>query len=204
VRKRPLYRLLGTLARIFLLSFWDYRAEGTGHVPEKGGAILAACHQSHLDPVVITVALRRPVGYVARQTLFRNAFFGHLIHWLGAIPFDRDETGSGEMRGIVRMLCSGAAMIFFPEGTRTPDGEIGPLKPGIALLARRSGVPVIPVAVQGAYECWPRHRKLFRPGRIRIVFGPPVMYGPKSKRTEVLNDISERLHVLSDRAREMA
>ena len=101
-------------------------------------------------------------------------------------------------------LRDGAALIFFPEGTRSKDGNIGKLRAGIALLARMSRVPVVPVAVEGTFQCWPRHRKIFRPGRVRVVYGEPVVYGRGTKRDEVLADLGERLYALRKRAIEMA
>lgn len=94
-------------------------------------------------------------------------------------------------------------MIFFPEGTRSPDGELKALRPGIALLAKQAGVPVVPVAVEGTYACWPRRRKLFRPGRVRIVYGEPVVYGRKDRRNEILEDLTRRIAELAGRARQM-
>jgi 1-acyl-sn-glycerol-3-phosphate acyltransferase len=202
--KGPFFRFLEGLSRAIVLAFFDYRAEGAGNVPRRGGAILASTHQSHLDPILLTAALTRRVGYVARSTLFRNRLFGWLIRTLGSISFDREGGGTAELRAIVSALRSGRALIFFPEGTRSPDGEIGPLRPGIALLARRSGVPVVPVAVEGTHRCWPKGRRLFRPGRVRIVYGEPVTYSENMTKEEVLADLDSRLHALSGRARSMA
>ena len=140
------------------------------------------------------------MGYVARSTLFRNRWFAKLISYLGAMAFDRESGGAGELKGVIDALDEGHALIFFPEGTRTSDGEIQSLKPGIALLARRADVPVVPVAIEGTFQCWPRHRKLFRPGRVRIVYGEPVTYDRKMKKNELLEDLGGRLKALRDRA----
>ena len=71
-------------------------------------------------------------------------------------------------------LLGGELVLIFPEGTRTSDGRVAPLKPGFCALVRRTSVPLIPVGLAGAYEAWPRSRKLPRPRRIRIVIGPPI------------------------------
>lgn len=186
-----------------MLLFWDYRAEGTENVPLTGGVILASNHQSHLDPVMLRLPLDRPIGYVARSTLFRSKLFAWLIWYLGAMSFDRRSTGAQEMKSLVKVFREGAALIFFPEGTRSPDGELKPLRPGIALLAKQAGVPVVPVAVEGTFRCWPRGRKMFRPGRVRVVFGEPVVYGRKDRRRQVLEDLSGRIAALADRARQL-
>jgi 1-acyl-sn-glycerol-3-phosphate acyltransferase len=178
--------------------------EGQDHVPPEGGVILACTHESHLDPMVLGASLRRKIGFVGRSTLFRNPIFGWLIHSLGARSFDREGPGGSEVKGVIELLEQGEALVFFPEGTRSPDGELHPLKAGIALLARRAGVPVVPIAVDGTFKCWPRHRKLPGPGRIRIVCGEPVRYGPRTKKGELLSDLTERLASQKSRARELA
>jgi 1-acyl-sn-glycerol-3-phosphate acyltransferase len=199
--KSAVYRLLEWVTRTLLLAFFDYRSVGRGNVPREGGTILACTHQSHLDPVLVVAPVDRVVKFVARSTLFANRGFALLIGTLGAMAFDRDEGGAGELRGVLRALGAGDALVFFPEGTRSPDGEIGPLKPGVALLASRSGVPVVPVALSGTYQCWPRWRKVFRPGRVRVVYGEPVRYDRGMDRDEVLRDLDRRIRAAWDAAR---
>jgi 1-acyl-sn-glycerol-3-phosphate acyltransferase len=75
------------------------------------------------------------------------------------------------MKAVIKRLQEGAAVIVFPEGTRTHDGRLGEIKSGFAILAKKARVPIAPVAIVGAYECWPRTRLLPRPGRIRLEFG---------------------------------
>ncbi|MHC4472016.1 MAG: lysophospholipid acyltransferase family protein, partial [Planctomycetota bacterium] len=172
--RRHVYNFFKVPTRALLLAFWDYRAEGVENVPRHGGVVLACTHQSHLDPVMYSAALPRTAMYVARKSLFRNRAFGLMIRGFGAVSLDRDATGAAEVRKILEVLEAGAALIVFPEGTRSPDGEIGRLKPGIALIAKRASAPVVPASVDGTFACWPRHRKLFRPGRVRIAYGEPV------------------------------
>jgi 1-acyl-sn-glycerol-3-phosphate acyltransferase len=78
------------------------------------------------------------------------------------------------MRTVIQRLRKGAAVIVFPEGTRTSSGQLGDMKKGFALLAKRAAVPIAPVAIVGAYECWPRFHLLPRPGRIRLHFGAVI------------------------------
>lgn len=138
---------------------------------------------------------------MARKTLFRNPIFGAMISGLGAVQLDRDATTPAGLREVVELLKAGAALVFFPEGTRSRDGEIARLRPGVALLARRSGVPVVPVAVEGTFRCWPRSRRFPRPGRIRVVYGEPVTYD--GDRAGILADLETRLRALQQEARAM-
>jgi 1-acyl-sn-glycerol-3-phosphate acyltransferase len=78
------------------------------------------------------------------------------------------------LRKVLNKLKKGEGVTLFPEGTRTHDGKITPFKPGLGLLARRGAAPIVPVVIDGAFECWPRHKKLFSPGRIRVTYGKPI------------------------------
>jgi 1-acyl-sn-glycerol-3-phosphate acyltransferase len=198
------YRFLVWLSRAYLHSFWDFRTTGDLNVPRKGSIIVACTHQSHLDPWMLQACLTRRVAYVARSTLFKNPVFGAMLRGFGAIPFDRDAATATAMKDLAAEILDGEALAFFPEGTRSPDGEIGRIRPGIALLIRRTKVPVVPVAIDGAFDCWPRHRKVFKPGRVRIVVGEPITFPARAKRDEILGILRESLVALREEARELA
>ena len=78
------------------------------------------------------------------------------------------------MKETLRRLRNGGIVTLFPEGTRSLDGELGPLKPGIAVLVARAGVPVVPAGIAGTFEAWPRSRLFPRPHPIRVHYGPPI------------------------------
>jgi 1-acyl-sn-glycerol-3-phosphate acyltransferase len=192
------------ISRSFLHSFWDCRTVGDRNLPLTGGVIVASTHQSHLDPWLLQACLSRRVRYVARKTLFRNPLFAAMIRGLGAIPLDRDAATATAMKDLAEEVGRGEALALFPEGTRSRDGQIGKLRPGISLLIRRTKAPVVPVAVEGTYQCWPRHQKIFRPGRVRVVIGEPIRFDRRAGREEILVSLEERLRVLQDVARTMA
>ena len=198
------YRLFVVSSRSYLNSVWDFRTVGDTNVPLTGGVIVASTHQSHLDPWILQACLTRRLRYMARSTLFANPLFGGMIRGLGAIPFDREATSATAMKNLAAEVKKGEALGMFPEGTRSRDGEIGKLKPGIALLIRRSKAPVVPAAIEGTFDCWPRHKKIFRPGRVRIVIGEPMTFERSEGRKEVLGRLGERLHSLRNEARAMA
>lgn len=162
----PLFKL------VFLL-----RSTGTHHLPAEGGALLAANHASFLDPVFVGAACPRQLRFMARDTLFRNRAFSGLITALGAFPVRRGGVSKEAFRAAIDLLRGGSLVLLFPEGTRTPDGLVHPFKTGVSMLAERSGVPVVPVAIEGSYRVWPRHRALPRPARVRVRFGEPLRYG---------------------------
>jgi cytidylate kinase len=160
--------------RMFCTLLFRFRAYGQANVPVEGPVILASNHQSFLDPVFCGVPLRRHLVYVARDTLFRYRLFAFLIHSLNAIPIGRDKADIAAMRAIIARLREGAAVCLYPEGTRTRDGRIIPVKPGFGLLCRRAKAAVVPVVIDGGFEVWPRHNRLFKPGAVMVVFGPPI------------------------------
>jgi 1-acyl-sn-glycerol-3-phosphate acyltransferase len=137
---------------------FSLRTEGMQYVPLHGPALLIANHQSFLDPVLVAVAARRRVGALARKTLFRNAAFGWLLRSLNAVPIDQEGIGIEGLRVAVQFLQKGRALIVFPEGERSADGQMHALKPGIHLLIKRARAPVVPVGIAGAFEAWPRWR----------------------------------------------
>lgn len=172
--KRLWYGLLHVVCRVLGPVLFQIRCEGRHFVPREGGVLILSNHQSHLDPVLIGLACDRRLNYLARQTLFGFLPFRWLIQSLDAIPIDRDGTGLGGLKETLKRLKRGEMVLVFPEGTRSPDGRLQPLKPGFSALAARAEAALVPVAIAGAYDAWPR-RQAF-PGRatIQIQFGPPL------------------------------
>jgi 1-acyl-sn-glycerol-3-phosphate acyltransferase len=193
-----LYPISRLLSRVAGAVVWRWRVEGAANVPGTGGVILAANHQSNLDVFLVGGACRRQVRYLARRSLWDDRRIGWLLTDWEAIPMDRERPGKDDFRRILDVVRSGQVLALFPEGTRTRDGSIGELRGGIGFLARRAGVPVVPVLIQGAFEAWPRGRRLPRRGRVRIAFGRPVRYDGSWEDREVAADVRRRLLVLRD------
>ena len=100
---------------------------------------------------------------------------GAFIRSVGGFPIQREGIGASGMKETLRRLKAGGIVALFPEGTRSRDGELGPLKPGIAVLAARVGVPVVPAGLAGLYEIWPRSRLLPVPHPVRVHYGQPIL-----------------------------
>ncbi len=167
------YRLVQYSLGIFLAAAGGWRATGRQHMPRHGAALLVSNHLSFLDVFLIGVPLQRRLNFMARSTLFVPVL-GFLIRSVGGFPIQREGMGASGLKETLRRLRKGGIVTLFPEGTRSPDGKLAPLKPGIATLIARTGVPVVPAGICGTYEAWPRSRLLPRPYPLRIHFGPPI------------------------------
>jgi 1-acyl-sn-glycerol-3-phosphate acyltransferase len=162
---------------------FSLRTEGMCHVPAHGPALLIANHQSYLDPIVIALAARRRLRFLARKTLFQNRAFAWLLSSFGSVPIDQEGIGIEGLRVILRLLQENHAVAIFPEGERTYTGRLSPLRPGIHLLLKRCPAPVVAVGVAGAYAAWSRWRPLPlpaplflppAPGNIAVSIRPPL------------------------------
>lgn len=168
-----------TIRRIFwFICIFCFRClvYGRVNIPATGPFLLVSNHQCYFDPVFCTVFIKRMLGYLARDTLFTNRFFGWLLRSVNAVPLKRGKADLGAVKAVLARLKTGNAVCLYPEATRTPDGRIAEFKGGIGLLCRRANVPVIPVVIDGAFEAWPRDKKLFSfRSQISISYGTPIM-----------------------------
>lgn len=150
---------------------WSLRREGIGNVPRQGPVLFIANHQSYFDPLIVGLAVRRHLQFVARKSLFRNPAFAFLIRLLNAVPIDQDGIGIEGLRITLQQLEAGKAVIVFPEGERTDDGRIHALQPGIQLLIRKTQAPIVPIGIAGAFDAWPRGQPLPMPAPIFLPAG---------------------------------
>ena len=165
------YFLLG-LFRIF----YGMKIYGAKNFVE-GGAIIAANHVSFLDPPIVAIAAPGEVHFLARDTLFRNPAFGGLIRTLNAHPISGKAGDVALFRIMTTMLKEGKKVILFPEGTRSFDGELQEVRPGVGMLAAKSGAAIIPTYVAGAHKAWGRGKKFPRIFcRVACVFGTPIFW----------------------------
>lgn len=148
------------------------------NIPREGGVILASNHQSFIDPPLIGgVVPYRQFAFMAQAYLFKVPVLGSLIRALNSIPVSGGGGGdAASIKALVAALKAGRPVVVFPEGSRTPDGAMQPFKRGVLLLMRRARCPVIPVAIEGVFDAWPRSRKLPRLFGYRFIirYGTPI------------------------------
>jgi 1-acyl-sn-glycerol-3-phosphate acyltransferase len=168
------WKITRMIARPIMTLVFDLKVYGRHNVPPKGGCLLISNHQSYLDPVLIGVYLERPMSYMAKSELFKHGKFAWLIRSLNAFPIKQGKSDVGAIKETIRRLKLGYLLNVFPEGARTFTSELGPIEPGAALVIRRADVPVIPCAIQGSYDAWPRTTKWPRAHPIAVMYGAPL------------------------------
>jgi 1-acyl-sn-glycerol-3-phosphate acyltransferase len=172
--QRGWYELLKNSIYVGGVLFFRIRYWGRQNVPRQGPLLLVANHQSHLDPPLIGAGIPRPLNFLARQTLFDIPLLGRIIATVNAIPIDRQGVGLGGIKESLRRLKRGEGLMVFPEGTRSPDGEIQRFLPGFTALAVRTGAVIVPAAIEGAYDAWPRTQNFPGPADVDVCYGPPI------------------------------
>jgi 1-acyl-sn-glycerol-3-phosphate acyltransferase len=171
-----LYTVLKPCTRVLARLMFRLEGRGTEHVPRTGAMLLAANHSSVLDPPLVGAVAPRQLSFMAKADLFRIPLFGTLIRRLNATPLRREGSDPGALRTALRMLEEGRALLIFPEGTRGEEGTVRSAKAGAGMLAVMAGVPVVPVFIRGSGAVWPRGRRLPRPGKVIVTFGPPLTF----------------------------
>ncbi len=200
------------ISQIFLgiiFTVWlRYRARGMERLPSTGGALLLANHSSFLDPLLVGLPLRRPVSYLARNTLFRVPVIGWILRHTYVMPLSRDTGGAAGIRETLRRLEEGFYVGVFPEGTRSTDGTLGPFKPGFAALVRRTDLPIYPVGIAGAHRAMGRGSLFLKPNRVCVVFGEPFPketideLRQRGRETELIEAVKTRIAACQSEAQE--
>lgn len=171
------YRIIRALSWPLLSALFRLSHDGRDHVPADGALIVAANHVSYLDPAVLGAALPRPAHFIMVGGIWRKPGLNWFFRAMRSIPVDREGLMSRTaLKAALEALSRGEVVGIFPEGGRAlPDGS-EPALAGVALLARRSGAPVLPAGISGTFEALPRGRAIPHPRRVRVCFGRPVRH----------------------------
>jgi 1-acyl-sn-glycerol-3-phosphate acyltransferase len=164
------YRTIVTLARTAIHLLWWPRYIGRENLP-TGPYLICANHRSWFDPPFVAIVIPREVGFLAKAELFNNSFFGKLIWALNARPIRRGTVDRNAIDHVLAHLKNNIPVVTFPEGTRSRTGKMQPPRPGIGMLARLAGVPVVPIYIKGSFKM--SHRPFFW-GSLEARVGDPI------------------------------
>jgi len=171
------YKFARFICEVYFRLFHRASFTGLENIPKSGPLIIATNHCSYLDPPLLSVVSKvRVLAFMAKKELFNNFFFGLLIKNLAAYPVDRDAAGDKQAYlETLKILKDGRAVLIFPEGTRTLDGELRDFQSGFARLAM--SVPdcqILPARIRGSYEAYEGGRKIPRFCKITVNVGEPL------------------------------
>jgi long-chain acyl-CoA synthetase len=191
-RPQPLsnafWYMVSRLTQVIALDRFDLHVSGIEKLPKSGPYILCSNHQSYLDPMVLASilppAIFDKVFAVGTSEIFGKGLMLRLAHSLRVVVVDPDANLVPAMRAGAFGLRQGRALILYPEGERSIDGNPRVFKKGAAILSIHTQVPIVPVAIEGFYEVWPRNKSFqgFKP--LKIVFGDPIIPPPESEASE--------------------
>jgi 1-acyl-sn-glycerol-3-phosphate acyltransferase len=164
--------------RVLLKVAWrilfKLRFNNIENIPQTGGGlIVAANHQTYIDPFWLAVPIRRPVRFLAWDVAFSWPLVGKFIQAFGAWPLQIEGSDPGAIRRTLQWLREGGAVVIFPEGGRgLPSGEMLRFKGGAVRLALETGAPILPVTIRGAHRVWPMGRRIPRLASVEITYHP--------------------------------
>lgn len=175
-QNRWLYTISFTLAKGLYYLFYRHKIYGVEKIPQ-GGAVIASNHLSFLDPPIIAISSPEPIYFLARETLFEVPVLKHIIPRLNAFPVKKNLLDIGTLKRLCQLIKSGQKVLIFPEGSRSKDGSLQPIKHGVSLIVRHSESCVVPAYIHGSFEIWNSERRFPRCwGKTACVFGDPIFW----------------------------
>lgn len=181
------YRFLFPLVNWLIRMVARVEVRGAAQMPRKGGLLLVSNHLTIVDPFIVGMCFKRELHFMAKIELYRNPLAAWVIAHLGAFPVRRGEPDRAALRHAEGLLHDGRVVAIFPEGHRSEAAAVQSSKGGIALLARRAGVPILPVAITGVERLLPRELAHWRPWRrptITVTVGAPFTLPQTSGRAD--------------------
>ena len=180
--------------RLYLRLWRRISIEGEENVPREGAAILASNHVSFLDGNVLSAVSPRKVSFMIAREYYEQREFGWMCRFLGCIPVNRTGQDLAAVKGALKQLAQGRLLGCFPEGGISKSGELREARLGLALLALRAAVPVIPVRISGCKFCDSMWQTFLKPRKVSVRIGEPLRFpdlDPKDR--EALATVTERI-----------
>jgi len=203
----PLLYCLGKFLTLLIAkSIFGYQVLNRNNIPRKGPFIIASNHISFYDPPLVGSATHRICHFFAKRELFRNRLFGWVLRRVNAIPVNRKGIDRESINAVVRVLQQGGGVVLFPEGTRSRNGSLMEMKPGVGLIALKSGAPIIPACIRNSEDA-PRNRLTGR--KVVITFAEPIwpdtfdkIASGKDGYRRVTDEVSRRIMMLKGELKE--
>src|SRR5688500_11602099 len=184
--------VVGVISRVF----WKIEFRSLENIPQHGGVIIAANHQTYIDPFWLSLKIKRPIRYLAWSAAFSWPLVGRCLTWFGAWPLALEGSDPAAIRRSLQWLREGGAVVIFPEGGRsTPTGALERFKAGAVRLALEANVPILPVTIKGGNRIWPRGWRFPRTGKVVITYHPlyHAEQAPKEETRATAKRETERL-----------
>lgn len=168
-----LYKISQFFARVLFKIYFRSRVIGRENIPNEGVCIFVANHTSFIDPLLICSVVPRCIHYIT----YAFFYYHPAIHWyckrVYCIPIKKEGNDISALKQALRLLKKGELLGIFPEGERSESGKLSKGQPGVALIALKSRVPIVPIGISGAYEAFPRGSKFPKPRPVTVTFGKP-------------------------------
>lgn len=159
-----------TFARLF----WRLEVRGLEHVPRTGSFVLAPVHRSNADFALVLAVTRRRMRYMGKAGIWKYRAMWPLLDALGGFPVSRGHADRAALRTCIEVIATGEPLVLFPEGTRRSGPQVEELFDGVAYVASRTGVPIVPVGIGGSERALPKGAKVPRLTKVTVVVGPPM------------------------------
>lgn len=190
-----LYWPANFLIRVFNPFFFPLTIVGRENIPVQGAFIVACNHISNIDPPLLSYSVNRPIYHIAKKSLFDNMVFGAIMRGLGSFPINREGSDVSAMRECLRKLKDGYPLALFPAGTRTAGGQAA-AKGGVAFLAVKGKVPIVPAKVIGTDLVMPKGSKKLHKHPVKIVFGPPIIVSAGDSYEQIAAQVLQKINSL--------
>ena len=198
------YYVVRAICWLLLKIFWRMEIRGIENLPESGGLIITSNHVSYLDPAVLVASLNRKIYFIAKKEVFKNTFISFLLKNMNAFSVDRDNVDMFAFKKAMNILREEKVLGIFPEGTRSSNGELQELKMGALKIAMKTGVPILPVGINGTHKIYPRGIKypiLFK-HKIIVKYGTLQHFNKLKSKDKIYQ--KQELNLLSKKIKELS
>ncbi len=169
-----LYPLVRSVCVGFSRVFWRLSVEGKEHVPKSGPFILAPVHRSNVDSPIVSACSPRRMRFLGKQEMWKYKASEIFFDGMRGIPVNRGTPDRDALRRCIDALQSGEPLVVFPEGSRRSGPVVDELFEGVAYIATKTGVPIIPVGIGGSEPAMPKGAKFLKPVKVHLTIGPPI------------------------------